>query len=125
MSTSQMRIFKAEFFKALASPIRIAILDQLREGEKSVNDIVGAIAAEQAGVSQHLSVLRAKRLVKNRKEGNSVFYSITDPAIFDLLDDAARIFRNHMIDLQGLLDDAGQDVGKDMSRQEGKQESGA
>jgi len=99
-----MRIFKAEFFKALANPIRIAILDLLRTGEKNVNELTASIQIEQAGVSQYLSILRAKHLVKNRKEGNSVYYSIADPAVFVLLDDAARIFKNNLIDLQGFVD---------------------
>ncbi|MBT9543845.1 MAG: winged helix-turn-helix transcriptional regulator [Candidatus Sericytochromatia bacterium] len=106
MTTTQMRIFKAEFFKALANPVRISILDLLRTGEKSVNDLAISIPMEQSAVSQHLAILRAKHLVKNRKEGNSVFYSIADPAIFVLLDDAARIFKNNLIDLQDLVSNA-------------------
>lgn len=99
----ELRRFKAEFFKALANPTRIAILDALREGERGVNDIAEAIATEQATVSQHLAVLRAKNFVNARKEGNFVFYSVRDPALFKLLDDAAQIFRNHLVDLQDQL----------------------
>lgn len=104
MSSTQLRTFKAEFFKALANPVRIAILDRLRDGEKSVNDLAAPFDIEQAGVSQHLAVLRTRRLVKTRKEGNSVYYSITDTAIFDLLDDAARIFKNQLVDMQEQID---------------------
>lgn len=106
MSSTQLRAFKAEFFKALANPVRIAILDRLRDGEKSVNDLAAPFDIEQAAVSQHLAVLRARRLVKTRKEGNSVYYSITDTAIFDLLDDAARIFKNQLVDMQEQFDAA-------------------
>lgn len=105
MSTSALRVFKADFFKALANPVRIAILDRLRDGEKSVNNLAAPFDIEQAAVSQHLAVLRAKRIVKTRKDGNSVYYSITDPAIFDLLDDAARIFKNQLVDMQEQIDD--------------------
>lgn len=105
-----LRLFKAEFFKALANPVRIAILDLLREGEKSVNDLTAAIAIEQAGVSQHLSVLRSKHIVKNRKAGNNVYYSVVDPAIFVLLDDAARIFKNNLIDLHGQFDSSPEEL---------------
>ncbi|PIQ29287.1 transcriptional regulator [bacterium (Candidatus Blackallbacteria) CG17_big_fil_post_rev_8_21_14_2_50_48_46] len=101
-----MRIFKAEFFKALANPVRKRSRIEMRTGEKSVNDLAASIQIEQAGVSQHLAILRAKHLVKNRKKGNSVYYSIADPAIFVLLDDAARIFKNNLIDLQGLVSPA-------------------
>ncbi|MBT9546914.1 MAG: winged helix-turn-helix transcriptional regulator [Candidatus Sericytochromatia bacterium] len=102
MSLTQMRIFKAEFFKALSSPVRIAILDLLREGEKSVNELTASFEIEQAGISQHLAILRAKNLVKNRKVGNNVYYSIADSSIFTLLDDAARIYQNNLIDIQQL-----------------------
>lgn len=104
MSTSSLRVFKADFFKALANPVRIEILDRLRDGEKSVKNLAAPFDIEQAAVSQHLAVLRAKRIVKTRKDGNSVYYSITDPAIFDLLDDAARIFKNQLVDMQEQID---------------------
>lgn len=98
-----LRQFKAEFFKALANPSRIAILDSLRGGERGVNDIAEVIGCEQAAVSQHLAVLRSKSLVRARKDGNFVYYSIRDPAIFRLLDDTAQIFNNHLIEMQDLL----------------------
>jgi len=104
MSMSPMRRFKAKFFKALANPTRIAILDLLRTGEKSVKELTASCEIEQAGISQHLAVLRNEHLVHNRKEGNTVYYSISDPAIFVLLDDAARIFKNNLLELQDLMD---------------------
>jgi ArsR family transcriptional regulator len=102
MSLTKMRIFKAEFFKALSSPVRIAIIDLLRDGEKSVNELTALFDLEQAAISQHLAILRTKNLVKNRKVGNNVFYSILDPSVFMLLDEAARIYQDDLIDLQQL-----------------------
>lgn len=99
----QMRRFKAEIFKALANPLRIAILDTLRDGERGVTDIAVLVGAELPAVSQQLAVLRGKNMVRFRKQGSYAFYEATDPLIFGLLDDAARIFRNHLIDLQGVL----------------------
>jgi DNA-binding transcriptional ArsR family regulator len=99
----QVRFFKSEFFKALANPLRIAILDVLRNGECGVNEMAASLNVEQASLSQQLSVLRSKRLVKFRKEGNYVYYSIADPTIFSLLDVAAKIFQNHLVDLQDVL----------------------
>ncbi|MGE3725809.1 MAG: ArsR/SmtB family transcription factor [Candidatus Sericytochromatia bacterium] len=99
MSVTPMRIFKADFFKALSSPVRIAILDLLRNGEKSVNELTASFEIEQVGISQHLSVLRTKNLVKTRKVGNNVYYSILDPSVFMLLDEAARIYQHNLIDL--------------------------
>ena len=106
----QVRLFKAEFFKALSNPLRIAIIDTLRNGERGVNEIALALKTEQAAVSTQLSQLRSKRIVKFRKEGSYVYYSISDPAIFTLLDDAAAIFQNHLIDLKDMLGEFSGDI---------------
>ncbi len=100
-----LREFKAEFFKALAHPVRIHILDALREGEQSVNELRDILGIEAPNVSQQLAVLRAKNLVNTRKEGNSVFYSVRDPAIFELLDVSKTIFNNHLVDLKAVLEE--------------------
>lgn len=102
-SQNQLREFKAEFFKALAHPIRIHILDALRDGEHNVNELKEILNIESANVSQQLAVLRAKNLVNTRKDGNNVYYSIKDPAVFKLLDVCKKIFNNHLIDLQSVL----------------------
>lgn len=99
----QIRLFKAEFFKALSNPLRIAIIDTLRKGEHGVNEIAAALNVEQAAISTQLSVMRSKHIVKFRKEGSYAYYSVSDPAIFTLLDDAAAIFQNHLIDLKDML----------------------
>ncbi len=99
----QIRLFKAEFFKALSNPLRKAIIDTLRKGEHGVNEIASILKIEQAAVSTQLATLRSKRIVKFRKEGSYAYYSIADPAIFTLLDDAAAIFQNHLIDLKDIL----------------------
>lgn len=102
---NQLREFKAEFFKALAHPIRIHILDALRDGEHSVNELKEILAIEAPNVSQQLAILRNKNLVNTRKEGNNVYYSVRDPAIFELLDVSRRIFNNHLIGLQNVLEE--------------------
>lgn len=99
----QLANFKAEFFKALAHPIRIRILDCLRDGEKGVNELSVFLQLEQANVSQQLAILRLRNLVIARKSGNSVFYSISDRAIFRLLDVAKEIFNNHLVELRDML----------------------
>jgi ArsR family transcriptional regulator len=98
-----LRTFKAEFFKALAHPLRIHILDALRDGERSVADLRDILGVEPPNASQQLAILRAKNLVSARKDGNTVFYSVRDPMIFQLLDDAKAIFNNHLVDMQGML----------------------
>jgi ArsR family transcriptional regulator len=95
--------FKAEFFKALAHPVRIRILEVLRDSEKSVTEIQSLLELDQSTVSQQLSILRSKSLLQSRKSGTSVFYSVRDPMLFDLLDIARSIFNNQLIDTQELL----------------------
>ena len=95
--------FKAEFFKALANPIRIQIIDALRDGEHTVNQLKEILDIEAPNVSQQLAVLRANNIVTTRKEGNNVFYSIKDPVIFKLLDIAKTIFNNQLAGIRDLL----------------------
>jgi ArsR family transcriptional regulator len=95
--------FKAEFFKALAHPLRIRILDELRKGEVSVNDLGSRLEVEQSNLSQQLAVLRNRNILAARKDGQNVYYSVRDPQLFDLLDVAKRIFNNHLIDVKDLL----------------------
>lgn len=95
--------FKAEFFKALAHPLRIRILDCLRSGEVGVNELSAKLGVEQSNVSQQLAVLRSRNIVAPRKNANNVYYSVVDPAIFRLLDAAKVIFNNHLIGVRDLL----------------------
>ncbi|MFP5227504.1 MAG: ArsR/SmtB family transcription factor, partial [Acidobacteriota bacterium] len=91
-----LRRFKADIFQALASPTRIAILELLANREKSAGEIIEKLGMEQANVSQHLSVLRARQLVTNRKDGNQVFYSVRDPIILKVLALMRQYFQNHL-----------------------------
>jgi ArsR family transcriptional regulator len=97
--------FKADFFKALAHPLRISILDALREGELTVNEISQRFAVEPANASQQLAVLRNKNILTARKEGSNVYYSVTDPAVFELLDVAREIFNHHLIGVRSILEE--------------------
>ena len=101
----QLSNFKAEFFKALAHPLRISILDALRNGELTVNEISQRFSVEPANASQQLAVLRNKGIVVARKEGSNVYYSVSDPAIFTLLDAAREIFNTHLIGVRGMLEE--------------------
>jgi DNA-binding transcriptional ArsR family regulator len=98
-----LRKFKAEFFKALAHPGRIQIVECLRAGEMTVGEIQQSLADEPASASQHLALLRAKGIVVGRKSGTSVYYRARDPKIFELLDVAREIFNAHLIDTQEML----------------------
>jgi DNA-binding transcriptional ArsR family regulator len=96
--------FKAEFFKALAHPMRIQILELLSMGDKNVNELQSILNSEGSAVSQQLSVLRNKNIVYGKKEGTTVIYSIRDPLIVDLLTVAKQIFDNHLVNAISLLE---------------------
>jgi DNA-binding transcriptional ArsR family regulator len=100
----EMQQFKADFFKALAHPLRIRILELLSEGDKSVNELQNLIGSEGSAVSQQLMILRAKNIVTGTKEGNRVIYSLRDPMIIELLAVARQIFNNHLVDAITMLD---------------------
>jgi DNA-binding transcriptional ArsR family regulator len=98
-----LRRFKADFFQALAHPTRIAIVEQLRNGEVATSVLIEKLGIEQANASQHLAVLRSKNIVVNRKVGNQVFYSVRDPLIIEVLDIMRRYFQAHMSEVVATL----------------------
>jgi DNA-binding transcriptional ArsR family regulator len=98
-----LRQFKADFFQALSHPTRIAIVEQLRDGELPAGALMERLGIEQANASQHLAVLRAKNILVNRKTGNQVFYSVRDPLIIEVLDVMRRYFHAHMNEVLATL----------------------
>ncbi len=98
-----IRRLKAGIFQALSHPTRLAILELLREGEHPVSTILARLGIEQANASQHLSILRARRLVNNRKQGNQVFYSVRDPLLLEVLEIMRRYSVAHLEDDLALL----------------------
>ncbi|HVA38404.1 MAG TPA: metalloregulator ArsR/SmtB family transcription factor [Candidatus Dormibacteraeota bacterium] len=96
--------FKAELFKVLSHPTRIRILDALREGQLTVGDLQQRLSAEQSTVSQHLAALRAKDLVQARREGTSVWYTVADPAIWQLLEIARDIYERQLTSSRAMLE---------------------
>lgn len=93
-----LRKFKAEIFKVLAHPTRIHVIETLRDGEISVGALLEHIKVEPANLSQHLSILRLKRLVVARKDGNQVLYSLRDPLLAEVLDAMRKYFQRHFED---------------------------
>jgi len=77
---------KAKIFNALSDPVRLEIVEFLREGEKCVCEIIPHVQIIQPLVSRHLKILKDCGLVKDRKEGNKRFYSLTDPSILEIVD---------------------------------------
>jgi ArsR family transcriptional regulator len=100
-----LRTYKANIFRALSHPTRIAILEVLRDRELSARTIKEKLGLEQANLSQHLAILRSYQIVVNRKDGNQVFYSIRNRVLLQVLD----IMRQY---IQGSLADAVQMLGE-------------
>src|SRR5579862_9879727 len=100
-----LRQFKSEIFQGLANPTRIAIVELLKQGELSAGALIERLGVEQANASQHLTVLRAKHIVVNRKVGNQVFYSVRDRLILEVLDVMKRYFYAHLAESQAILDE--------------------
>ena len=101
--SDRLRQFKAEFFKALANPVRIAILEFLRGGPRSVGEIQALTGAPGSSISQQLAVLRGRGIVVAERSGTTIRYHVADPEIFSLLDAARRIFYGHLSDSAELL----------------------
>ena len=103
MPATSLQTFKAQFFRALAHPTRIRILETLIKGDRSVQELQEALDLEQPVVSQQLAVLRNQGIVTSAKQGLSVRYALRDPAIEELLAVARRIFDNHLVDTGSML----------------------
>lgn len=74
----------ANFFKVLADPLRIRLLNAMHDGEQSVMQLMALTGGNQANVSKHLKVLLEAGLVERRKEGTNAFYKVQDPLVFTL-----------------------------------------
>jgi DNA-binding transcriptional ArsR family regulator len=84
--TSEVLEMVAARFKALAEPTRLRILSVLREGERTVSELVGATGLGQANVSKHLQILHDLSFVRRRREGLYTVYSLADTDVFTLCD---------------------------------------
>jgi DNA-binding transcriptional ArsR family regulator len=84
----------AKRFRLLGEPIRLRILQALESGERTVNEIVEALEANQSNVSKHLGILYDGGLVARRREGTSVYYFIADPILFKLCELGCRSTAN-------------------------------
>jgi len=98
----ELNRLQAELCKAFSDPKRLVIISELRKGQKSVGDLVRILATPQAVVSRHLGVLRERGVVDARREGNSIYYSLSDPRICEACDIIqqillTRIEKNHRL----------------------------
>ena len=100
----QLQTLKAGFFRALAHPVRIRLLEVLvSHGETNVQELQRLLAIDQPIVSQQLSRLRASGIVVGRRDGAATFYTVADPQIAELLQVAKQILNRHLVGVQSLL----------------------
>lgn len=81
--SKEVFILQAEICKTLANPKRLEIIAALKEGELSVGELVEKLGITKANISQHLSVLRQRKVVSTRRDGVNIFYSINNPKIIE------------------------------------------
>jgi ArsR family transcriptional regulator len=105
----RLRKFKAQIFQALAHPTRIAIVEALREGELPAGKLMELLQIEQANLSQHLSVLRARQVLTNRKVGNQVYYAVRDPVLIQVLDLLRQYCSSQLSDTLAMLGEVHQE----------------
>jgi ArsR family transcriptional regulator len=94
---------KAEFFRVLGHPVRVRILELLRDGERTVGDLQLQLQMDSSGTSQHLGALRKQGILDSRRDGTSVYYSVRDPRIFQLLEVARQILNTSLSQSQAVL----------------------
>ena len=99
----RLRLFKADFFKALSHPLRIRILELLLSGPMSVTRIQEATEVPGSSVSQQLAVLRGRNILTTERHGTTIIYSVADAELFEMLYVARRLFYVHLSDKADLL----------------------
>ncbi|MBN1126820.1 MAG: winged helix-turn-helix transcriptional regulator [Sedimentisphaerales bacterium] len=95
---------QAEIIKAVAHPLRIAVMDFLRNGEQCVCDIAKYVDSEQSNVSRHLSLMVAAGVLESRKQGLKVLYKIKTPCILKCFHCITDVIRTQAQENQQLLD---------------------
>ena len=93
----------AQRFRVLGEPMRIKLLDALRDGEATVGELVDRLGASQQNVSKHLGVLHQAGIVSRAKEGTFVRYSIADSGVFDLCEQVCGGLRQQISELDQIL----------------------
>jgi DNA-binding transcriptional ArsR family regulator len=96
----------AERFRVLGEPMRIRILDRLREGEATVGELADALETSQQNVSKHIGVLARAGLVRRERDGNAVRCGIADPSVMELCEQVCGGLRRQVAELGALLDAA-------------------
>jgi len=93
----------AQRFRVLGEPMRIKLLDALRDGDATVGELVDRLGASQQNVSKHLGVLHQAGVVNRAKQGTFVRYSIADSGVFDLCEQVCGGLRQQISELDQIL----------------------
>lgn len=93
----------AQRFRVIGEPMRIRVLDALRDGPLTVNELADALGGSQQNVSKHVGVLASAGIVRREKEGNRVRCSIADESIFELCEMVCGGLRSQVAELGQLL----------------------
>ncbi len=96
---------KADFFRLLGHPVRVRILELLRDGELTVGELQAALELDSGGTSQHLTAMRRQGILESRKAGTNVHYRVKDPRMFQLLAVAREILTSQLEESRTLLGD--------------------
>jgi len=94
----------ARRFRAIAEPMRVRLLDRLRDGEASVNELALQVDASQQNVSKHLAVLADVGILARRKDGNRVYYRIVDEGVLGLCEQVCGSVQAQLAALSALVD---------------------
>jgi DNA-binding transcriptional ArsR family regulator len=99
----------AQRFRVLAEPMRIKLLDQLRDGDATVGELQAKLGASQQNVSKHMGILHSAGMVSRTKDGNHVRYAIADDGVFELCEQVCGGVRRQLGELDALLTPAAAD----------------
>jgi ArsR family transcriptional regulator len=108
MRADPVREVKANLFRVLGHPARVWLVELLREGERSVGELQDSLGLNSGATSQHLAALRRIGLVTARREGTSVFYSVEDERVFELLEAGRAIISRQLEEQKALLEELGE-----------------
>lgn len=93
----------AQRFRVLGEPMRIKLLDRLREGDATVNELRDALGASQQNISKHLGILHGAGMVSRTKDGTQIRYAISDPSVFELCEQVCGGVRRQVEELEAIL----------------------
>jgi len=102
-ATRKLYELKAEVFRAVGHPIRLTVIDFLKDGEQCVCDIARHVGAERSNVSRHLAVMLKAGVLECRKDGLRVIYSLKTPCIVNFLSCVSSVLREQLESTNAIL----------------------